>query len=134
MVRYGFTGTRNGMTAEQLNWLRAQLPDRVEFHHGGCVGADAQAHACAIESVGSIVVHPPVNPRLRMPRDGRAAWLEEKEYLDRDRDIVDATDLLLATPDGPERQKSGTWYTVRYAEKAGKPVRICYPDGTTETR
>lgn len=134
MLRYGFTGTRHGMTAAQLNWLRHTLPAGAPLHHGGCVGSDAQAHVCALDGEGGVTVHPPANPALRMPFDDRAVWLGEKDYLDRDRDIVDATDLLLATPDGPERPKSGTWYTVRYAVASGKPVHICYPDGTVETR
>ncbi len=69
-----------------------------------------------------------------MPYDPQATWLPAKEYLERDRDIVDATEALFATPDGPERAKSGTWYTVRYAVKTGKPVYICYPDGFLELR
>lgn len=134
MMRHGFTGTRHGMTAAQLDWMHHELSPGAALHHGGCVGADAQAHECALSTGGEVTVHPPVNPKLRMAFDPRAVWLGEKNYLDRDRDIVDASDLLLATPDGPERPKSGTWYTVRYAVSAGKPVRICYPDGTTETR
>lgn len=133
-MRCGFTGTRNGMTDAQLAWLSEILPAGAPVHHGGCVGADAQMHHHAL-SVGSpVTVHPPINPRLRMPHDPRALWLPEKEYLDRDRDIVDATDTLLATPDGPPRAGSGTWYTIGYAVNAGKPVHICFPDGTVEQR
>lgn len=33
-----------------------------------------------------------------------------------------------------ERTQSGTWSTVRYAVKVGKPVTICYPDGRLESR
>ena len=50
-----------------------------------------------------------------------------KPYLDRNRDIVDACEVLLATPDGPERLRSGTWSTVRYARKIGKPVEVRLP-------
>jgi hypothetical protein len=46
--------------------------------------------------------------------------------LERNRDIVDATVALLAGPDGNrERQRSGTWATVRYARGIGnRPVAI----------
>jgi hypothetical protein len=53
--------------------------------------------------------------------------LPEREYLQRNRDIVDATDVLLAAPDGPERVRSGTWSTVRYAYRAGRGVLLVMP-------
>jgi hypothetical protein len=34
------------------------------------------------------------------------------------------TDELIACPDRPERIRSGTWNTVRYSRKIGKPVTI----------
>ena len=46
----GFTGTRYGMTqsqALQLTQLLAELHSQhgvQEFHHGACVGSDAEAH------------------------------------------------------------------------------------------
>lgn len=131
---WGFTGTRIGLTATQQDWLIDAFPMGVTIHHGGCVGADEMMHLYAINALSSVVVHPPTNPTLRMQYDSRALWLPAKDYLDRDRDIVDCAEVLLAAPDGPERGKSGTWYTVRYAVKTGKPVRICYPDGTVESR
>ncbi|OBJ40256.1 hypothetical protein A5630_25230 [Mycolicibacterium mucogenicum] len=129
---WGFTGTRNNLTGEQHAWLQEVLPGDVVVHHGACVGADSAMHVYAMDKGNDVVVHPPTNPRLRMAYDPRALWLPAKDYLDRDRDIVDAVQLLLATPDGPERWQSGTWYTVRYAVSVAVPVFICYPDGTVE--
>lgn len=134
VARYGFTGTRTGMTEAQLAWLATTLERGAPVHHGGCVGADAQMHHHALAVGSEVTVHPPINPKLRMPDDPRALWLPAKDYLARDRDIVDSTDLLLATPDGPPRPRSGTWYTIDYATRTGKPVIICYPDGTVEHR
>lgn len=131
---FGFTGTRLGLSAAQHLWLPSVIPAGVTVHHGACVGADAQFHECARRAGNPVIAHPPINPRLRMPYDTYATWLPAKDYLDRDRDIVDASAHLLATPDGPERQQSGTWYTVRYAVKCGTPVTICFPDGTLERR
>lgn len=134
----GFTGTRRQLTEAQRSWLRRYLhdnDDRIdEFHHGACVGADETAHHEARNCGIDVVVHPPDNTRLRMDLDPDAVWLPAKPYLDRDRDIVDSADALIALPDGPERGASGTWYTVRYAARVGVPVTICYPDGTLETR
>lgn len=133
----GFTGSRHGMTAAQRDWVRAtvnQLLEGTVVHHGGCVGADHQAHELALAAGLPVTVHPPIDPKLRMPHDPRALWLPEKEYLDRDRDIVDAAHILIATPDGPPRRRSGTWYTINYANTTGRQVHICYPDGRVETR
>ncbi|WP_165766699.1 hypothetical protein, partial [Mycolicibacterium canariasense] len=108
---------------------------------GACIGSDAASHQAAIDNGidgRRLVVHPPVNAALRMPYDGRALWLPAKPYLDRNRDIVDATDELLALAgapeDDPKSQRSGTWMTVRYAMQVGRPVAICYPDGRVEVR
>ena len=131
----GATGTRHDLTAAQLVWLRAQVRVADELHHGACVGADAAAHQAAKDHMVRTIVHPPADQRLMMPVDAEAhSWLLAKPYLDRNRDIVDAADVVIALPDGPERPKGGTWYTVRYAMRAGKPVAICYPDGGVELR
>jgi hypothetical protein len=47
-MRFGFTGTREGLTTDQRERLRDYLRSQDqggehEFHHGCCVGADAQA-------------------------------------------------------------------------------------------
>lgn len=55
--------------------------------------------------------------------------LPVKAYLDRIKDIVDMSDILIATPESvKEVLRSGTWSTVRYAKRAGKEVIICNPD------
>lgn len=125
----GITGTRNTLTDAQLDWLWRTIPEYEELHHGACVGADQAAHEAALDNGVPVIVHPPTNARLRMPYDARATWLPAKPYLERNRAIVDATDELLAFPDGPERQQSGTWATIRYARALGRPITICYPDG-----
>lgn len=130
----GLTGTRNNLTPAQVAWLRTQLASAEELHHGACVGADAAAHLTARTLGVPVVVHPPADERLMMPADPAVEWLPAKPYLDRNRDIVDATEQLLALPDGPERHSGGTWYTVRYAWGRGKVVRVCYPDGTVAVR
>lgn len=134
LLSLGFTGTRNEPTEAQKNWLWHEIHAYRELHHGACVGADYLAHQAALSAGIPIVIHPPINGRLRMRYDPVATWLPAKNYLERNRDIVDATDEIIALPDGPERQQSGTWATVRHAVKLGRLVTICYPDGRVEVR
>ena len=119
----GFTGTRKGMTSHQMIVLSGILQTGDEFHHGDCVGADAEAHDIARCEGCRIVIHPPDNDKYRAFCIGTREELE-KPYLERNHDIVDACDLLVATPDGPEAQRSGTWATIRYAREVGKEVKI----------
>jgi hypothetical protein len=135
----GMTGTRNKLTEQQRSWLKRAVAACGQLHHGACVNADEEAHDAADESDKAIVVHPPTDERLMMPSwkwSQRACIyvMPAKPYLERNRDIVNDTDRMIALPDGPEKPKGGTWYTVRYALEIGKGVTICYPDGTVEDR
>ncbi|MHA1286395.1 MAG: hypothetical protein ACTSPB_03210 [Candidatus Thorarchaeota archaeon] len=135
MVTVGFTGTRKGMTPEQKDTVQMVLSKWLvdEVHHGDCIGADEDFHRIS-ECMGyKIIIHPPKNSRYRAYCGGPfrpTHVLPEKDYLDRNRDIVDASDVLIATPNSyRERIRSGTWYTIRYAGRRGKRVIIVYPSG-----
>jgi hypothetical protein len=135
MASIGFTGTQLGMTDAQKATLRKLLDGGGgEIHHGDSIGADAEAHNIADECGHAIIIHPPTNHSKR-------AWCEvprhmmqpEKPYPNRNRDIVNETTSLIATPAEPEEQlRSGTWSTVRFAKKQGKPVFVILPDGTVQ--
>lgn len=128
MMHVGFSGTREGMTAPQLNAVRAEFDAlRGTLHHGDCIGADAEAHAAARTVGMKVHGHPPSNPKLRAFCQFDS---EEKPYpyLTRNSHIVDATAVLIAAPKGEEGQ-SGTWSTINYALRRGKPVRAVMPDG-----
>jgi hypothetical protein len=135
----GMTGTRNPLSVIQLTWLDEVMASRPQLHHGACVNADEAAHDAAVRSGSVIVVHPPTDERLMMPK---WKWSQResihvmpaKPYWDRNHDIVNDTDRMIALPHGPETPKGGTWGTVRYALSVGKGVTICYPDGTVEDR
>lgn len=128
-VVVGFTGTRGDITPEQVNWLvgRMMTLGTTELHHGDCEGADAMAHALGRWLGVRIVVHPPEDTRHRAFCPDPDEVLPAKPYLDRNHDIVDVCDVLLALPDGPERLRSGTWSTVRYAWRTGKRVEVREP-------
>lgn len=138
-MKIGFTGTREGMSEAQRRTvydLLLRLPV-TEAHHGDCVGADAQFHDVLLGGFGlsnvPIILHPPDVPTLRAFSLCVNEVRAPKPFLDRNRDIVDECDLLIAAPrHDAEEMRSGTWATVRYARQTGKPIRIVYADGEVE--
>lgn len=133
----GFTGAQTGMAHEQrisVDSFFANTPVSA-LHHGGCIGADFDAHVIASEIGLDIVIHPPIDTKkIAQDLDGPTVIdvRKPRDYLARNQDIVDDCEHLLAAPSGKERVRSGTWATVRRARKAGKPITIIYPDGTIE--
>lgn len=136
-MKVGFTGTRNGMSDAQVHvvvdLLEERLPDEV--HHGDCIGADEMFHEICTKWMSKLpftVGHPADRPDMR----AHCAFdleLPEKPPLDRNADIVEASDILIATPDGPERVRgSGTWYTVRIARLKLKQIFIVDTYGRIE--
>jgi hypothetical protein len=138
-MKVGFTGTREGITVEQNRSLIAwaKTTGATEFHHGCCIGADSEAWDVFASGADlgfrspKTVAHPPrlrgsiCESTLHLSDEVRAA----ADYLARNRNIVDACEVLAACPKGPEERRSGTWSTVRYARKQGKRVVIFWPDG-----
>lgn len=52
-------------------------------------------------------------------------------YLQRNKVIVDRCGVLVAAPgEAQEQLRSGTWSTIRYARRVGRPVIMVLPDGT----
>ena len=135
--RIGVTATQAGTTPEQRAAVTARLLDLqpCEVHHGDCVGGDTDLHHIVRQHLPStrIVVHPPDNPAKRAFVQGDEIW-RPAPYLVRDQEIVATTDRLVALPGGPERARSGTWYTVRFADAQGRAITIVWPDGSIEER
>lgn len=131
-MKFGFTGTQEGMTRKQAAELEIRLMGFTgEFHHGDCTGADEEAHDI-VKSMGFyIVIHPPIRNVKRAYKAGDLI-LKPKDYLDRNKDIVHSCEFLIAAPNGEEKIRSGTWSTVRFARAMRKPLMIIYPDGLIE--
>jgi hypothetical protein len=130
-MRIGFTGTQRGMTERQRQALSCVLDElhASAFHHGDCIGADAETHDIAAAMGCEIVIHPPVTETKRAWKPAPQIHAP-KPYLDRNRDIVRATEMLVAAPaQDIEQLRSGTWSTVRFAGKVGRPVWVILPSG-----
>jgi len=136
-MKIGFTGTRQGISFEQRNELQRILRSKgtEQFHHGDCFGADCEAHRIARRLLIPVVLHPPSDEYQRAFCHGWDVARAPLPYLERNRAIVDETDELIACPVGfTEEWRSGTWATIRYATKRGKPVLIILPNGLHERR
>lgn len=138
-LKMGFTGTQNGMTVPQYDSFWALMKFWAglsnEYHHGDCLGSDSEFHLWLVEHHTQpikFVLHPPSNPikRAFCQYDGLIEIKRERYYLDRNKDIVIETDLMIATPkEEQEVLRSGTWATIRYARQLHKPTYIIYPSG-----
>ena len=127
----GMTGRRDGMTVLQRQLFTSLLKHLKadELHHGDCLGADSNAHDIGRELGLKIIVHPPIKEELRAFCKGDEIR-EPDNYFARNRHIVNASEVLIGTPATAYESRGGTWYTINYGKRVGKPVYILYPDGS----
>ena len=94
----GFTGTSKTPYQKQsvLELIQQLMPDLVR--HGDCVGADTDFHEIACSLNIPTCIHPPDNDSKRSFCQSDCI-LPEKPYLNRNKDIVDMSNLLIATPE-----------------------------------
>ena len=123
MIDIGFTGTRSlhKVSANRLARLRRDLPKLGQgegsvFRHGDCYGADAYAHELAVKHF-DVEIHPSNLDKQTAHCENYTRRHEPKAPLDRNRDIV-----ALPTDPNKEVLRSGTWATIRYARKLGRPI------------
>ena len=156
-VHVGFTGTQDGLTMMQSHNLARYMrdyrealePDRaLILHHGDCIGADYQAHIMAYGHGWQVELHPGTDGNGESPKRKHSensefrhvrAIHEPCPYAERNMDIVLSGMILLACPGGPEKRRSGTrrsgtWATIRAAERMARMVIVFYPDGDIEMR
>lgn len=147
MTRIGFTGSRAGMTgAQQQAFVR--LLDSLgasELLHGACIGADADAARLASIAGIRCVAYPgrsahdaadgPRPDRDQASMDLAHETRAELTHFARNRAIVEASDIVIATPSYPgpitRETKGGTAYTYWQAVKARKRIIVIWPDGST---
>lgn len=137
MYTVGFTGTQVGMSPYQKEKIVERLLEIKAEHdvcramHGYCIGADDEFGVMTMNQDFVVVIRPGCDSSGEMPKMGSSAFDEKyppELYLVRNRKIVDDCDVLLACPKKMEEElRSGTWATIRYARKIGKPVEIFWP-------
>lgn len=133
-MKIGFSGSRHLGTLQQrdalkdfLGWRKSQ---GVTLHHGDCRGFDALAHNIALALQWRIVKHPGPISEWTAHCMGADEIRPEKTHFARNRDIVNETDFLVACPPTEEHQpRGGTWYTIDFAKKVGKPIALILPSG-----
>ena len=132
-MKFVFTVTQRGMTPLQKTTFADTIRalSASEFRHGDCIGADSDAHQIVLDLGIEIRIHPPIIEAKRAFCKGAIEVFPVKDYLARNKDIVNATEVLIATPgEFAMELRSGTWSTVRYGLKTNKWVLIIYPDGS----
>jgi hypothetical protein len=133
----GFTGTQKGWTLRQRDatidvLLKLRASGFLWMHNGDCIGADKLAYFIWINSGGKVFGHVPDNDDKRF----FGIYNEEadpKPYLERNKEIVQASDIVVGTPgERTEVTRSGTWATLRYCKKIGRPRILVFPSGEVE--
>lgn len=108
--RIAIVGSRDYPHLDQVRAYVAGLPEGTTIISGGARGVDSVAAEAAKARGLAVVVYLP-----DWKTHGRRAGLV------RNHDIVAAADAVTAFWDG---KSSGTAYTIRIAQKAGKPVGV----------
>ena len=131
----GFTGTRHGMTARQLQQLemvlKAYIPHGfMDFVHGDCLGADEQAAELAKHLGYRTTARPCTITKMRAYHKSHIV-LSPKDTKVRNQAIVDDSKILIVAPqEESEVGQSGTWQTYRMAAKAQVPRVMLFPTRT----
>jgi len=142
MIKYGFTGTRTGLSPEQksqvFNLLSSHISknESIEVHHGDCVGADKefndiclQLHQTYPNANIRIIVHPSINVAFSTHSTQANSEITTIQIplpsLMRDKLIVNQTDKIIGCPrSSKEIIRSSTWATIRYARKHNRPIFV----------
>jgi hypothetical protein len=124
------------ITDVQKRWAKLILETLSGYGYdqlvsGEAAGWDEVINDIAREAGWKTYGYPSSAHAHRIEVDGRA---DPKRPLERDWDMAEICDAMMAGPAGPESSwpRAGEWATVRYARSLFKPVFIVYPDGKTE--
>lgn len=126
-----------GQEKEIRNWIREQLQaDEYDIAYSGMASGTDQIFAEVTLECGVPLVcwypfplkeYHPNQERINMQAvevKFTASERSEGVYTKRDREMIDASDVVLAVFDGIK--EGGTWRAIEYAENIGKQV-VYYP-------
>ena len=134
---WGETGSRHGATSAQIvsvAWLWNKY-GLTTLHDGDCRGVDSQLFFLAKAFLANVTMHAPKNGEWRAFNgldDKTVTHLPLGDYFVRDRAIVNASKLMVAVSKyslEPAKGGGGTWFTINYTRKVGKPLAIVWPNG-----
>lgn len=138
-----FTGTQQGMTAKQLASVVELFYDlgNQALRHGDCIGSDEQAHWLhrAAWPQAMIHIHPGDNINkcafVALRDNGPLTRYKAMDNLRRNHHMVDRSGIVVGAPkETQEVLRSGTWATLRYAQKKGKKLYVVLPNGAIVER
>lgn len=119
-MNIGIVGSRTFPQLQLVDWFIRDLPSGVTIVSGGAQGVDKAAVYYARQYGHKYVEYlPDISKGQKKER-----WEIIKAYYDRNQQIVDGSHFIVAFT---EKQKGGTWDTIKRARKAGKPVKIIKP-------
>lgn len=119
-MQIGIIGSRKRKDKKSVYDYVDSLPENTIIVSGGCYGPDKWAE----ERAKMRGLPEPIIFKPGPAKPGETHYEMVERFYARNRKIAKESDKVVAfvTPDGIER--GGTWYTVNYARKLGKPTEI----------
>jgi len=119
-MNIGIVGSRTFPQIQLVDWFIRDLPNGVTILSGGAQGVDRAAIHYVRKYGHEAIEHLPDVPK----GEKKERWEIIKAYYDRNQQIVDSSHFIVAFT---EKQKGGTWDTIKRASRSGKPVKIIKP-------
>jgi phosphoribosylpyrophosphate synthetase len=117
-MKIAIIGSRTFPQLKLVEWFIKDLPKGITIISGGAKGVDQYALKTAREYGFDAVEILPDLTNCKEPFEFTRAYYQRNQI------IADECDLLVAFT---EKQRGGTWDTIKRARKANKPVKIIEP-------
>jgi len=117
-MHIGVVGSRVFPQLKQVEWFIKDLPDGITIVSGGAKGVDQYAKKMADKYGLKCIEYLPDLSSCKQRIDYINA------YYARNQEIVDNSDMLVAFT---EKDKGGTWNTIKKARQSGIPIKIIRP-------
>ncbi len=125
-MRIGIVGARRFQARESVIDLVTNLPSWQTVITSSCKGVCTWAREAAEERGMKVIVYAPHLGNIR-------SWFEvPKRYYERNKELVEACDLLHAFISSEDGFTGGTRFEVEYAVNLGIPVMLHWENGLSE--